>query len=215
MTTLGGPATAAPGTEELGLAVGAYGEGFSSGCYTDIGGGPDWLVRWRRGVTGRTDLGFDVQISNQSDGSDTGVFKIAARYLATPGLRLEGGIGAADSGDGRSVNADLAAEIGTHRSPDMTWNYYASLRLAGSHGCYNLLCLGGTGAPGSRAPGGIFLLGAIGSTARITSNMQFVMEAGMGNIQSAQQPATDLYYNLSFGLLFHVGKTTNPKPTLR
>jgi len=56
----------------------------------------------------------------------------------TQGFRLEAGVGAAGEGDGRSVNADLAATIGT-RNLDQTLNYYTSFRLVGSHGCTGVL----------------------------------------------------------------------------
>ncbi len=75
------------------------------------------------------------------------------------------------------MNADLAATIGT-TNPDKTWNYYTSLRLAGSRGCVNILCAGGTGL--NHPPGAIIPLGVIGSTARVSDNMRFVMEGGLG-----------------------------------
>ena len=154
LATFGGPATAAPGQTELGLGFGVYGELPPAPC--DHGGGTDWFVRWRRGVSDRVDLGFDFMADNQSDGSFGGTAKVAMRYEVTSGLRLEGGVGAADEGDGRSVNADLAATIGT-RSPDKTWNYYSSIRLAASRGCAGLFCTGLL--PGQAPPGAILPLG--------------------------------------------------------
>jgi hypothetical protein len=151
------------------------------------------------------DLGFDALIDDRSDGTLGGTVKAAMRYQVARGVRLEGGLGTADSGDGRSVNADLAAEIGTNH-PDKTWNYYASIRLAGSHGCFNLLCAPGEGPPGSRPPGALIPLGVIGSTARVSRDAQFVMEGGLGQIYSREHPEHGLYIHLSFGLLFDVGK---------
>ena len=153
-----------------------------------------------------TDLGFDALISSEGNGTLTGTTKLAARLQATRGLRFEGGIGAADSGDGRSLNGDLAVVIGTSKDADSTWNYYASLRLAASHGCFNLLCLGGEGAPGTRAPGAIIPLGEIGSTARVSNTARFVMEAGLGEIYSRQQPNHGLYFHFAFGVQFVVGR---------
>ncbi len=204
LATFGGPATVARGYTELGLAVGGYGELVLSSC--DHGGGTDWLARWRRGLSDRIDLGFDVLGDNQSDGSFGATAKVAVRYQVNPGFRLEGGLGAADEGDGRSVNADLAATIGT-RKPDQTWNYYTSLRVAGSHGCLNPLCACWLGSAGSGPPPGTILpLGVIGSSAHISDNASFIMEAGVGGIFSREHPATGVYVHLSFGVLFDVGK---------
>jgi hypothetical protein len=153
-------------------------------------------------VSNRIDLGFDVLADNQSDSSFGATAKVAMRYQVNPGFRVEGGAGAADEGDGRSVNADLAATIGT-RNPGKTWNYYTSFRLAGSRGCVNLLCAGGTGG---HPPGAILPLGVIGTSARISENANFIMEAGLGGIFSREHPAAGVYVHLSFGVLFDVGK---------
>jgi hypothetical protein len=141
----------------------------------------------------------------QSDGSFGATAKVAARYQVTPGLRLEGGLGAADEGDGRSVNADLAATIGT-RSPDQTWNYYTSLRVAGSHGCTGLFCTAALAGTNAAPPGAILPLGVIGSSARISENASFVIEGGLGGIFSREHPAPGVYVHLYFGVLFDVGK---------
>jgi hypothetical protein len=207
LATFGGPAAAAPGHTELGLAVGAFGESLSGPCtITDLAGASDWFTRWRRGMASRTDIGFDALIADHANGNIEGTIKAALRYQATRGLRLEGGAGAADGGDGRSVNADLAAVIGTNGHPENTWNYYASIRLAGSHGCINLLCLPAASAPGSRPPGALMPLGVIGASARVSDTAHFVMEAGLGWIFSREPPNSDPYFHFSFGLQFNVGK---------
>jgi len=100
LATFGGPATATRGYTELALAVGGYAELPPSPC--DHGGGTDWFARWRRGLSNRIDLGFDVVGDQQSDGSFGATAKVAVRYQVNPGFRLEGGLGAADEGDGRS-----------------------------------------------------------------------------------------------------------------
>jgi len=205
VATFGGPAVAGKGQTELGLGVGAFGDEFGNACDPDLVGGTDWFVRWRCGVGGQTDLGFDALVSANGNNTQSGVAKLAARFQATQGLRLEAGAGAADSGNGRSVNGDLAAVIGTYKHPDDTWNYYASLRLAASHGCFNLFCAGGTGAPGSRAPGAIIPLGTIGAAARVSDTGRFIMEAGLGGLFSRQQPNRDLYIHFALGLQFVVG----------
>jgi hypothetical protein len=204
LATFGGPATAAPGHTELGVGVGLYAELLLPPC--GHGGGTDWFARWRRGVSNRIDLGFDVLADNQSDGSFGATAKVAVRYQVNPGFRLEGGIGAADEGDGRSVNADLAAVIGT-RNLDKTWNYDTSFRLAGSHGCLNLFCASWLGSAGSGPPPGAILpLGVIGSSARISDNASFIMETGLGGIFSREHPAPGVLLHFSFGVLFDVGK---------
>jgi hypothetical protein len=203
LATFGGPAIATNGFTELGLAVGGYGELVPSPC--DHGGGTDWLARWRRGLSNRIDLGFDVVGDNQSDGSFGATAKVAARYLITSGFRLETGLGAADEGDGRSLNADVAATIGT-TNLDRTWNYYASLRLAVSHGCTGLFCSGSLAGSNAAPPGAILPLGTIGSSAHISQNASFIMEGGLGGIFSREHPSTGVYVHLAFGVLFDVGK---------
>jgi len=206
MATFGGPTTAAPDHTEVGIAVGVFGEGFDAPpCVVDMLGASNWLARWRRGLSSRTDLGFDLLIaSNQT--ILAGTTKAAMPYQATKGLRLEGGVGFSDGGTGRSVNADLAAVIGTYKHPENTWNYYASLRLGGSHGCNSLLCIGSPGPPGSDPPGALIPLGAIGATARVSDTTRFVMEGGLGEHISRQQPSSGMYLHISFGVLFNVGK---------
>ena len=203
LATFGGPATMAPGFTELGLAVGAAGNIYPSPCGHE--GFSDWLVRMRHGMSNRIDLGFDFEVQNHSGGDVGGTVKVAVRYQVRKGFRLEGGVGTADSGLGRSVNADIAATIGTSR-PEKTWDYYASLRLAGSHGCANLLC-----APGSdvgHPPGALVPLGVIGAMARVSDNVRFVLEAGQGGILSRQHPDAGGYIHFSFGVLFEVARGT-------
>lgn len=98
MSTLSGPATAPPGNAALGLAFGGCGEILSSPCIH--AGGEDWLVRFRRGLSKRVDLGFDFQTTNQTDGSLGGTWKLAMRYQVMNHIRLEAGVGVADGGDG-------------------------------------------------------------------------------------------------------------------
>jgi hypothetical protein len=197
MATLGGPATALPGNVELGLMFGGYGDILPSPCIH--AGGENWLVRFRRGLSKGIDLGFDFQTNNQTDGSLGGTGKLAIRYQVTNGFRLEGGVGVADGGDGGDVNADIAAVIGTH-NPNKIWSYYASLRLGAARGCLNC------GTNIDHAPGALAPLGTIGTTARVSNNTRFVMEAGLGEIFARQYSAPAGYIHLSFGVLFDVGK---------
>jgi hypothetical protein len=161
----------------------------------------DWLVRWRRGLSDRIDLGFDLLTNSQTDGSLGATGKVAMRYQVTESLRLEGGLGAADGGDDGDVNADLAGVIGTHNA-DKTWNYYMSLRLGASRGCVN--CGGSKGT--NHAPGALVPLGVVGTTARISDQAKFVMETGLGGIFARQYSAPVGYIHLSFGVLFYVGR---------
>ena len=201
MATFGGPATASPGRTELGIGVGGYGELPPTPCFH--GGGTDWFVRWRRGVSQHIDLGFDLVTDNQTDGSLGATVKVAIRYQVNKGFRLEAGLGAADQGDGQSANADVAATIGTN-NPNQTWNYYTSLHLAGSRGCSNPFCVGQKGT--DHLPGAVVPLGVIGSTARVSENTHFVMEAGLGGIFSQEHPGPGVYLHLAFGVLFDVGR---------
>jgi hypothetical protein len=206
MATFGGPLTAPRGETELGMGVGGSGElnELTPQCAEVELGTTDWLVRWRRGVGDKTDIGFDWELSNTAGNGIIGTVKFAVRQRVAKGLRLEGGVGTADSGFlGRSINADVAAVIGTTHEAS-TWNYYASLRVGASHGCINLVCLGGSGL--DHNPGGIVPLGVIGASARAADNIRFIMEGGLGEVFSGEHPDPNVYIHLSFGVQFDVGK---------
>jgi hypothetical protein len=206
MATFGGPLTAPRGETELGIGVGGSGElnELTASCPEVELGTTDWLVRWRRGVGDKTDIGFDWEVSNTAGNGQIGTVKFAVRQRVAKGLRLEGGVGTADSGAaGRSINADVAAVIGTTHE-DNPWNYYASLRVGASHGCINLVCLGGSGL--DHNPGGIVPLGAIGARARVADNIRFIMEGGLGGVFSREHPDPNVYIHLSFGVQFDVGR---------
>ena len=205
LATFGGPSTAGAGQTELGVAVGTYGEFYPSPSCGHVGT-TDWMVRWRRGWGERLDLGFDGEVDTQG-GTNGGTIKFAARYAVTHGFRVEGGVGTSDTGfAGRSINADVAAVIGTTRE-DRTWNYYTSLRLAGSRGCNGLFCAG-VDTAGYHNPGALVLLGAIGATARVSQHAEFVMEAADAEIFSRELPDPERagYVHFSIGILFKVGK---------
>lgn len=201
MATFGGPSVTAAGNTELGLGFGNYSEILPNPCVH--AGAEDWLLRFRRATSDRLDLGFDFLTSYQADQTLGGTGKVAVRYLVTPGLRLEGGVGLADGGDGRDLNADVAAVLGTHRQTKI-WNYYTSLRLAGSRGCISC------GSNTNHAPGALVPLGVIGTTARISDSAKFVMEAGMGRAFARQYSGSAGYVHLSFGVVFNVGKEPHP-----
>lgn len=206
MGTFGGPLTSPRGETELAVGVGATGELdelAQATCGEVELGATDWFVRWRRGIGDKTDIGFDWVIRNAAVNGDAGTVKFAVRQRIAKGLRLEAGIGTADSGWGRSVNADAAAVIGTTHE-DRTWNYYASLRVGASRGCVNLVCIGGSGL--DHPPGAIVPLGVIGSSARVADNIHFIMEAGQGDIFSREHPSRVVDVHLLFGVQFDVGK---------
>jgi hypothetical protein len=200
MATFGGPSVTAAGDTELGLGFGGYSEILPNPCIH--AGAEDWLMRFRRAMTDRLDFGFDILTNIQADHTLGGTPKIAVRYLMTSGLRLEGGVGVADGGDGRNLNADVAAVLGTHNQTK-TWNYYTSLRLAGSRGCISC------GTNTNHAPGALVPLGVIGTTARVSDSMKFVIEAGTGEICARQYSASANYVHLSFGVLFSVRKESH------
>ncbi len=89
LATFGGPATVTPGQTELGIGVGGFAELLPSPCIH--AGGTDWFVRWRRGVSNRIDLGFDVQVNDQTDSTLGATVKVAMRYRVKKGFRIEGG----------------------------------------------------------------------------------------------------------------------------
>lgn len=185
----------AAGDTELGMGLGGYDEPLPSPCIHV--GAADGMMRFRRAMTDRFDFGFDILLNIQADKTIGGTPKVAVRYLVTPGFRLEGGVGVADGGDGRDLNADLAAVLGTHNAAE-NWNYYMSLRLAGSRGC--LTC----GANTNHAPGALVPLGVIGATARVSDNTRFVMEAGTGEIFARQYSSPAPYAHLFCGIQFDI-----------
>jgi len=196
MATFGGPNATARGDTELGLALGGYDANAGLPvCFDEVA--EYEMMRFRRGVSDRLDFGFDVLFNNQSDNTIGTATQAAVRYLATPGLRLEGSVGVGDGEDGRDPNADVAAVLGTHDQAN-TWNYYMSLRLAGSHGC--LRCGDNT----SHSPGALVPLGVIGATARVSGNSQFVMETGLGGTFARQYATPALYIHFSCGIQFKI-----------
>jgi hypothetical protein len=199
MATLGGPETAGRGNAEVGIAVGALGEIYPLPC--GHGGGSDWIMRARFGLTGRLDMGFDFRVENHND-QQGGTAKFAVRFNPAKHTRLEAGIGLSDAGWGASYNGDIGVVIGT-ANPDRTWNRYASLRLGASHGFQK--------GSSPVAPGALVPLGVIGMEARAADNIHFVMETGLGGIFSREHPDPGVYIHFSFGILFNVGRHINHK----
>ena len=204
LATFGGPETVARGDSEMAFGAGFGGTLFD--CTHKLGSG--WFGRWRTGVTDRIDLGADIIVVQHNDkGTATG--KIAVRYQVRPRLRLEAGFGGADDSDGKSLNADLGITTGTIR--DKTWNHYASLRVAAARGYPgNVCCFGG--ANGTNVPpGNYLLLGSIGATARVTDNVRFVYEAGLGGVLTHFSDRSEIgrIVYLSVGVLFNTRKQSH------
>lgn len=194
----------AAGDTELGLGLGVYAELLPNNC--GHVGDDNATMRFRRAFSDRFDFGFDFFVGTQGGNTLGGTPKAAVRYLVTPGLRLEAGVGVADGGGERNLNADVAAVLGTHNQTK-TWNYYMSLRLAGARGC--LTC----GTNTNHAPGALVPLGAIGTTARISDNAKFVMEGGLGGIFARQYSSPASYIHLFCGIEFNVRKARHRAST--
>jgi hypothetical protein len=197
MATLGGPSPTVAGSTELGLGFGVYGELLPDNC-GHVGDNNE-MMRYLHAMSDRMDFGFDFLVGTQGGNTLAGTPGAVVRYRITPGLRAEGGLGVADGGGERDLNADLAAVLGTH-DPAKTWNYYMSLRVGGARGCVRC------GADTNHAPGAIVPLGVIGTTARVSETTRFVMEAGLGGIFTRQYSSPAPYVHLSCGVLFSVGR---------
>jgi hypothetical protein len=202
LATLGGPATTPRDTSELAMAVGAGAALFDSGH----AGGSGFLARYKRGVSEDLDLGVEALYGHYYD---KGVLSMegALRYQMDPHWRLELGVGAADSSDGKSLNGDLGVTVGTRRA-DRTWNYYGSVRggwargyagdaVFGSHA-------GGTNAdPEEAPPNAAFGLVSLGAQAQLNKSQRFVFEGGAGVVRPRGFEHGILLY-LGVGLLFDV-----------
>lgn len=128
MVTYGGPQTTPEGSSEVAIAVGA-GVALFEGAHS---GGHGWFARYKYGLTKKLDLGIDaIGIVHSDKGTLT--MKVASRYQLSDHIRLEGGIGAADDSDGKSINGDLAITVGTINKEN-SWNYYSSLRMGFAKG---------------------------------------------------------------------------------
>jgi hypothetical protein len=197
---MGGPATTPQGASEVGLALGA-GAAVFQGAHS---GGNGLLVRYKHGVREDLDLGVDTLYAHYSD---KGAFtmKGALRYQLEPQWRLEFGVGAADSSDGKSLNTDLGVTWGTRRE-DRNWNYYATLRGGWSRGYAGDAAFSDSAeehTPEVPPPDSAFGLVSLGAQARIGRDQRFVLEVGAGAVHPHDQDDGLLLY-FSAGMLFDV-----------
>jgi hypothetical protein len=172
LMTVGGPATAPAGGAEVALGAGS-GASLFPGAH---GTGHGWFGRYRYGLSERSDLGVDLLGAMHDTATLTG--KLALRYRLRPHWRIEGGLGVADDGHGKSANADLGLTVGSLR-PERWWDYYGSLRVAGAHGYPGSLVGSGDKAP----PDDAVFVGSAGASIRIQPNIHFVMEGGYSAIE--------------------------------
>jgi len=200
LVTLGGPATTPRGASEVGLAVGGGATRFE-GAHS---GGNGLFVRYKHGVSENLDLGVDTLYAHYSDKSAF-TFKGAMRYQLQPDWRLEFGLGAADSSDGKSLNSDLGITWGTRRE-DSNWNYYATLRGGWARGYAGDAAFSDSNHNEDREvppPDSAFGLVSLGAQARVGSNQRFVLEVGAGDVHPEHQDDGLLLY-FSAGMLFDV-----------
>jgi hypothetical protein len=125
---------------------------------------------------------------------------VAGRYGLSNHLRLEAGFGGADDSSGKSLNTDIGLTLGTDE-PERSWNYYASLRLAGAKGFSGDVFGTGETAP----PDDLLVVAAFGAAGRISGNGQFVGEFGIGPafVQGNSDVGVVVYFGA--GLLFDIG----------
>ena len=195
MATLGGSHVASAGHSEVGIALG-NGWSLFPGAHA---GGSGWLGRWRQGLGDGFDLGLDAMGVIHGD-QGTVTAKVAGRYELSKHLRLEAGFGGADDSSGKSLNADLGLTLGTEK-PRRSWNYYASLRLAGAKGYPGDIFGTGTTAP----PDDLLVVGAFGAGGKISGYGQFVGEFGIGPafVQGYNDVGVVFYFGAGF--LFDIG----------
>ena len=203
MVTYGGPKTTDKGTSETAIALGTGIARFDAGH----SGGQGWFGRYKYGLSDKWDLGIDAIGFSHSDKFAI-TSKIAARYQLLPNFRLEGGAGAADDSQGKSLNGDMGLTWGTLHE-DKVWNFYSTLRFGYAKGyAGNAAFTGGSEvaqsdsiAPPSTS---IALLNA-GAQGKISDNMKFIFEGGYGYLFPQGQKSGAVIY-LSCGLLFKIGE---------
>ncbi len=201
MMTYGGPQTTSRGTSDAALALGTGATLFHDG-HTP---GQGWFGRYKYGLSDKWDLGMDALGVSYSD-KYTFTTKIAARYQLFPHFRLEGGVGAADDSNGKSLNSDIGITCGTLRK-DKTWNYYGSFRIGYVKGfAGNAIFSSSSSSNDTVAPSdaSVALLN-LGAQGRVSDRINFIFEGGYGYIfPVGHQSGKTLY--LSCGLLFNLGK---------
>jgi hypothetical protein len=200
LVTFGGPTTTPRDTSEIGVAVGAGAAAFDGAQSSGNG----LFVRYRHGVGEQLDLGVDALYAHYSD---KGAFTVkgALRRQLDPHWRLELGLGAADSSDGKSLNTDLGITCGTRRA-DSNWNYYVTLRGGWSRGYAGDATSresDGGDDPQVPPPDSAFALVALGAQTHIGPEQRFILEVGVGDVHPNGHDDGLLVY-FSAGVLFDV-----------
>ena len=166
------------------------------------------MGRFRQGITDDLDLGVDALGVQHAD-KGTMAFKVAARYALAPHLRLEGGAGAADDSDGKSLSYDFAVVTGTRREAT-PWNYYAALRTTGAFSFPGNVCCGG-GSTGTTAPPNSFLLlGTVGAEAKVSEVFSFIFEGGAGPLWVQGRGDVGAAFYFGTGFLAKIGVPERP-----
>lgn len=205
LVTLGGPQTASRHGSQVGLAVGSAASLFPGGHF----GGLGYLGRFRFGLTDWLDLGADLLGYHRS--SKLGLTgKLAGRARVHRFVAVELGIGAADDSDGKSVNFETGAVLGTDRHA--LWDFYAALRVAGALGVVqNPLDEKNPEVVGAQHV--ILGLASLGAAARIAPRTRFVFEGGYSLlfVHHVDDIGQGIYVGV--GLVVNVGgKQEEPAP---
>ena len=203
MMTYGGPQTTMKGTSDAAIALGTGVALFQEGHAP----GQGWFGRYKYGLNNKWDLGIDAVGFSHSE-LFTFTTKVAVRYQLCPNFRLEGGLGAADDSNGKSINSDFGLTWGTI-SKERAWNYYASLRTGYAKGFAGNSVLNGSYSLSSSdtlvPPDAIITLLNIGAQGKVNSNINFIFEGGYGFIYPQGHKHGQTFY-ISCGLLFNIGK---------
>lgn len=197
MVTFGGPAdTAAPGRQQVAMALGTGGVLFAETHATGHG----YFARWRTGLAEGLDAGVDL-IGYQRGEYGGITVKPSVRRRTTEWMRLEAGLSAADDHQGKSVGAELAAAFGPPKKDGERWRYYGALRTAGALGLNGDWRRHPLEGQQERLRDAFFLLLNAGASGRLSSSSRFIVEGGYGRTFVEGQPGAGNTIYLAFGLL--------------
>ncbi len=189
-----GPGTTPAKANEVAFAAGAWGNLFPAPCAHETG--VDWFGRWNLGLTQRLDWGFDFQGAEHSSFQSFSA-TTTARYELLKNLRVETGIGMGDDTEGKSLTGQVGATMGFPGGGRNGWSPYASVRLAATRGRS-----GRPFAASNVPPGAIVPMASVGASARVSDNMQWVIEGGGGGILSREHLAAGAFVYVAVGLDF-------------
>ena len=195
LATFGGPATTPAGTTDLGLALGA---GAVLNEWSEGGGGA--FLRVNHGFTDNLDLGIDAVYAAYDDDEAVSA-KLTLRCLVEPKLRLEMGVGAADSSGGQSTNYDIALTTGS-LDGSRDWNWYATGRIGGASGMDGQTLF--THADDTEPTEVWLVMTSFGLERRLDGGKRFIVEGGVGYADTDNDDSGLIY--LTAGMLFNVGR---------